>query len=105
IDARYNDGRVRTVGRVALASFTSEVNLTRMGGTLFQQTPLSGEAAIGFAGAGGRGSLQGSALESSNVDLSTEFVNLITDQRAYQATSRTITTADELLVETVNLKR
>lgn len=105
IDARYNDGRIRTVGRVALASFTSEVNLTRLGGTLFQQTPSSGEPAIGFAGAGGRGSLQGSALESSNVDLSTEFVKLITDQRAYQATSRTITTADELLVETVNLKR
>lgn len=103
--ASYDNGRQQTVGKVALASFRAETSLRRTGGTLFSATPSSGDPAIGFAGIGGRGTVQGGALERSNVDLSTEFVRLISDQRAYQATSRTVTTADELLVETVNLKR
>lgn len=103
--ARFDNGQTRTIARVALADFRSESGLARVGGTLFAHSPESGEPLIGFAGAGGRGGVKGSALEQSNVDLSTEFVRLITDQRAYQATSRTITTADELLAETVNLKR
>ncbi len=105
IIGKYDNGQQISVGRLALADFANESGLARAGGTMFEPTPESGEAVVGFAGAGGRGTLQGNALEQSNVDLSEEFVKLITDQRGYQAQSRTITTADELLAETVNLKR
>jgi flagellar hook protein FlgE len=103
--ARYDNGLSRLVGRVALADFRNESGLERAGGSVFAGTPESGDPLIGFAGAGGRGDIRGSSLEQSNVDLSTEFVKMIADQRAYQAASRTITTADELMSETVNLKR
>lgn len=101
----YDNGQEVTVGRIALANFANQAGLARQGGSLFTATAASGEPAIGFAGTGGRGGLRDSSLEQSNVDLSEEFVRLITDQRGYQAQSRTITTADELLSETVNLKR
>jgi flagellar hook protein FlgE len=103
--ARYDNGVERLLGRVALADFRNEGGLAGVGGSLFASSIESGNPLVGFAGVGGRGDVQGSALEQSNVDLSTEFVRMITDQRAYQAASRTITTADELLAETVNLKR
>ena len=60
---------------------------------------------VGTASTGGRGALAGGALEMSNVDLSSEFTNLIIAQRGFQANSRVITTSDELLQELVNLKR
>ena len=105
IVGEYDNGQQVTVGRLALADFANQTGLSRVGASIFLATPDSGEAVVGFAGAGGRGTLQGNQLEQSNVDLSEEFVKLITDQRGYQAQSRTITTADELLSETVNLKR
>lgn len=105
IEATYSNGETRTVARVAMADFQSEQGLQRMGSSLFQATDASGEALIGFANTGGRGTLSGSSLEQSNVDISNEFVRLINDQRAFQAATRTITTADELLAETINLKR
>ena len=105
IVGKYDNGQQITVGRLALADFANETGLARVGGTFFIPSPDSGDAVVGFAGTGGKGTLQGNALEQSNVDLSEEFVKLITDQRGYQAQSRTITTADELLSETVNLKR
>ena len=101
----YSNGHRKVVGRVAMADFRAQEDLERLGGTLFAQTAESGEAFIGFANTGGRGQIIGEALEQSNVDISTEFVRLIRDQRAYQAHTRIITTADELMVETVNLKR
>ena len=101
----YSNGFAKVVGRVALADFRAQEGLERLGGTLFKQTELSGEAFIGFANTGGRGQLIGESLEQSNIDISTEFVQLIRDQRHYQATTRIITTADELLLETVNIKR
>ena len=102
---KYDNDQQVTVGRLALADFSNQTGLNRVGGTYFTPSETSGEAVIGFAGSGGRGTLRGNALEQSNVELSEEFVKLITDQRGYQAQSRTITTADELLSETVNLKR
>ena len=101
----YSNGHAKTVGRVALGDFRAQEGLERLGGTLFRQTDISGEAFVGFANTGGRGEIIGEALEQANVDISTEFIRLITDQRAYQAHARTITTADELMVDTVNLKR
>ncbi|NJK88187.1 MAG: flagellar hook protein FlgE [Myxococcales bacterium] len=103
--ASYTNGQRVTLARVALADFRSPEGLMRTGNTMFRETTVSGEAFIGYANTGGRGEIRGGALEMSNVDLSTEFVRLINDQRAFQAASRTITTADELLAETINIKR
>ncbi len=105
ITAVYSNGHARVAGRVALADFRAQEELERVGGTLFLETRDSGEAFIGFANAGGRGQLVAQALEQSNTDISTEFVRLITDQRAYQATTRVITTSDEMMIETLNIKR
>ena len=101
----YSNGESRQMGQVAVADFRNEVGLQRIGSTMFAATPESGDAQIGYARTGGRGSVKGAALENSNVDLSSEFVTMITSQRAYQASTKTITTADEMTVETLNIKR
>jgi flagellar hook protein FlgE len=72
---------------------------------MFVETPSSGIAQVGTPNSGGRGSVTGGVLESSNVDLGTEFSNMIVTQRGFQANARSITTADTLLQETVNLVR
>ena len=69
------------------------------------ETVNSGQAQIGQAAQGGRGTLSGGTLEMSNVDLAAEFTNLIVAQRGFQANSRVITTSDEILQDLVNLKR
>lgn len=65
----------------------------------------SGEPALGVAGTGGRASVVGGALEQSNIDVSQQFVNLISHQRSFQASSKTITTADQMLQELMNITR
>jgi flagellar hook protein FlgE len=105
VEAGFSNGQTLQVARVALADFLNQEGLRQLGGNLFQETTDSGDAFIGFANSGGRGLITGGALEQANVDLSTEFVRLINDQRAFQAATRTITTADELLAEVVNLIR
>ena len=75
------------------------------GNNTFIETPSSGVAQVGAPGVGGRGTVSGGVLEGSNVDLATEFSNLIITQRGYQANARTITAADTLLQEVVNLVR
>jgi flagellar hook protein FlgE len=74
-------------------------------GNTFVTFASSGEPSIGTAGTGGRGSIAGSSLEQSNVDMAQEFVSLISAQRAYQANSRVITTSDELYQDSINMKR
>jgi flagellar hook protein FlgE len=101
----YSNGEEVALGRVALARFASNQGLENVGGNLFQATGMSGEPVVGAANNGGRGAIFGGALEQSNVDLAAEFVNLITAQRGYQANARTITTADQVYAETVNLKQ
>ncbi len=101
----FSNGLKQAVGRVALAVFANAPGLEKAGESMLRTTVNSGEAQIGAAGTGGRGGLQGGALEMSNVDLSQEFTNLIIAQRGFQAGSRVITTSDELLQELVNLKR
>jgi flagellar hook protein FlgE len=81
------------------------MGLEKAGGSLFRPTVNSGLANVGVAGSGGRGTLLGSTLEMSNVDLAREFTNLIIAQRGFQANSRVITASDELLQDLVNLKR
>lgn len=105
ITGAFSNGLKQVIGRIALASFTNPAGLEKAGGSLFRTTVNSGNPQLGAAGTGGRGSLAGGALEMSNVDLSSEFTNLIVAQRGFQANSRVITTSDEVLQELVNLKR
>ena len=105
ITGAFSNGMTRTLGSVALATFTNMSGLKREGDNAFVETPSSGLAQIGYPSSGGRGSILGGALESSNVDLGTEFSNMIITQRAYQANARSITTADTMLQEVVNLIR
>lgn len=105
ITGTFDNGRSRDLARVALATFDNVQGLERRGGNLWSRSPASGEPIVAGAGESGRGLVVASHLEASNVDLTQEFVNLIAAQRGFQASSRTITTVDQLLSETVNLKR
>ncbi len=105
INGVFTNGLTRVIGQVALATFSNVGGLSRSGGNTFVETPSSGVAQIGAPGTGGRGSISGGVLEGSNVDLGTEFSNMIITQRGYQANARTITAADTLLQEAVNLIR
>lgn len=101
----FTNGQTRTLGRVAVADFPAPDLLERVGGNLFGAMPAAGEPTIGMAGQGGRGAIVAGALEASNVDLAQEFVAMISAQRGFQANSKTITTADQLLNELIALKR
>jgi flagellar hook protein FlgE len=101
----FSNGTTRPVGRIALASFSNPTGLEKTGSSLYRATVNSGLVQVGVTGSGGRGTLSGSTLEMSNVDLAQEFTNLIIAQRGFQANSRVITASDELLQDLVNLKR
>lgn len=103
ITGSYTNGEEIVLGQVVLATFAAEAGLERMGSNMFRATTASGDPAVGAPGSGGRGDLYSYALESSNVELEDEFVNMITSQRGYQAAARVISTADETLQELVNL--
>jgi len=100
------DGNTRApLAQLALAAFPNYEGLQKYNGSTFTAFPSAGQPSIGVAGSGGRGSIAGASLESSNVDMAKEFINLIVAQRAFQANSRVITTSDELYQESINLKR
>lgn len=101
----YSNAMTSPLAQVALASFSNPGGLVKRGDTLFEQSANSGEAQIGDAGTGGRGTIAPGSLEMANVDLAQEFTNLVITQRGFQANSRIITTADEMLQDLVNLKR
>jgi flagellar hook protein FlgE len=92
-----------TAGYLSLATFANEPGLERMGGSLWAQTANSGTPLIGTPDSPGFGSTIGGELEMSNVDLATEMTNMITAERGYQANSRTITVADEMLNTLVSM--
>jgi flagellar hook protein FlgE len=93
----YTNGEQVEIGRVAVATFSGQGGLERIGNALFRAGLGAGDPAIGVAGTGGRGSISGNALEKSNVDLEGEFVSMITAQRSYQANSKVISTANDTL--------
>lgn len=101
----YTNGLTKAIAQVALASFSNPAGLLKGGESSFLESNNSGLRQIGEAGTGGRGDIAPSNLEMSNVDLSSEFTNMIITQRGFQANSRTITSSDEMLQELVNLKR
>jgi flagellar hook protein FlgE len=101
----YSNGLRQPIGQLALASFNNPGGLEKAGSSGFRVGVNSGVANVGVAGVGGRGVLNSGALEMSNVDLAEEFTGLIVAQRGFQATSRVITSSDEILQDRVNLKR
>jgi flagellar hook protein FlgE len=105
ITGSFSNGMKQTLGQIAMATFNNPAGLEKAGGTLFTVTTNSGGPQIGTAQTGGRGKLLSGQLEMSNVDLATEFTNLILAQRGFQANSKIISTSDEVLQEVVNLKR
>jgi flagellar hook protein FlgE len=103
ISASFSNGQTETIGQVAVASVTNPEGLTIDGGNNYQTSTSSGAASVGAPGAGGRGSIEDDTLEQSNVDISTEFANLIVAQRAFEANSKTVTTFDTVTQETINM--
>jgi flagellar hook protein FlgE len=93
------------VGKLALANFNNPKGLVKLGANRYGESQAAGLPNMGEAGTGGRGTVIGSALEQSNVDIAQEFTQMILAQRGYQANSKTITVSDELLVDTLQLKR
>jgi flagellar hook protein FlgE len=104
ISGAFSNGQVQTIGQIALANFANYQGLQLDGGNSYTPTLASGQPVIGTAGTGGRGTLTGGALELSNVDISTEFTNLIVVQRGFEANARMVTTFDSISSDTINLQ-
>ncbi|MFY0407018.1 flagellar hook-basal body complex protein [Solicola sp. PLA-1-18] len=105
ITGKFADGSQRSLAQVAVADFANPAGLEKIGSTSFRPSANSGGAQVGPPGTDRRGVLTAGSLEMSNVDLAQEFTNLIVAQRGFQASSRVITTSDQVLEELVNIKR
>ncbi len=101
----FSNGASRPLGQIAMAQFTNPAGLQRAGSNNFESTSNTGVPAIGRPGTGGRGSIGAGMLEGSNTDLAREFTNVVIAQRGFQASSRIISTADQMLEGLVNLIR
>jgi flagellar hook protein FlgE len=101
----FSNGRSFGLAQVGMAKFTNNEGLATEGGSVYVQTANSGDPIIGTAATAGRGFIQSSALEASNVDLSRALTQLIIIQRGYQANGKIITTSDTLLETLIGLKR
>jgi len=99
--AVFSNGQVRPVAQLAVASFNSQDGLSHLGGNAFGETPASGQPSIGVPGSGGRGEVIGGTLEQSNVDIASEFTDLIVAQRSFQANSKVITTISQTLQDLI----
>ncbi|MBP1607141.1 MAG: flgE [Acidobacteria bacterium] len=105
IQATFGAGQTVAVAKLALANFNNPKGLMKLGANKYGESEAAGLPNIGEAGTGGRGTLIGSALEQSNVDIAQEFTQMILAQRGYQANAKTITVSDELLADTLAIKR
>ena len=101
----FSNGTTRALGQLAMALFTNPSGLLRAGTNSFEVSSNSGIPIVGTPGTAGRGSIASGVLEASNTDLAREFTNVVIAQRGFQASSRVISTADEMLQDLVNLKR
>ena len=101
----FSNGFRRPLAQVALANFSNPGGLLKVGANGFSESAASGGAVVGAPGSAGRGRLVPGNLEMSNVDLSTEFTSMIMTQRGFQANTRVISAADEMLQDLVNLRR
>jgi len=102
--ARFTNGETKVLGQIALARFNNEQGLNPVGDTAWGETFASGQPNIGAPKTGALGAIQSSALEDSNVDLSSELVQLIIAQRDYQANAKTIETANQTTQTIINLR-
>ncbi len=117
ITGTFSNGVNQAVGQVAIAEFAAPDQLKRLGANLYAATPNdavgganqaaggSGDALVGKAGDAGRGTIAAGALEQSNVDITNQFVNMIAAQRDFEANSKTVTTADQMLNDLIQMKR
>ena len=105
VSAIFDNGVTRRIAQVAIATFSNPNGLKGVNGNAYRVTNESGTYSLKTPGGGGAGSIAPSTLEASTVDLSTEFTGLITTQRAYSASSKIITTADQMLEELLSIKR
>ena len=101
----YTNGQSRVIARVPLVAFNDPDKLQRLDGQAFMRTVESGEARVTDSASNGVGKLVTGSLERSNVDIASEFTKLIVAQRAYTANTRVVTTSDEMLQETLNMRR
>ncbi|MBI4239298.1 MAG: flagellar hook protein FlgE [Deltaproteobacteria bacterium] len=103
ITGNYSNGTTQTLGQVAIATFSDQQQLRRVGNNNFQETLNSGSPLIGAPGSSGKGTIVSSTLEQSNVDLANELIRMVIIQRGFQANSRTIATVNDLLAQLVTL--
>lgn len=103
--ARYSNGQQIVVGQLAMATILNPESMVAVGDNNFQLTARTAQPAVGLPGSGGRGAVLGGCIEASTADIAREFTNLIVFQRAYQASSKIITTVDQISQDTINLKQ
>lgn len=104
LQGRYSNGKTQNLGQIALVNFNNPNGLQQLGGNQWAETSDSGQPIPGTPGTGSLGAVQSGAVEESNVDLTSELVNMITQQRAYQANAQSIKTQDSVLQTLVNLR-
>ena len=105
VSALFDNSQVRNIAQVAVATFPNSDGLSAISGNAYGGTLQAGTMTLKVAGQGGAGKIDPSSLEASTVDLSSEFTELITTQKAYSASSKIITTADTMLDELINIIR
>jgi flagellar hook protein FlgE len=105
IQGIFSNGQTLALGQLALATFANQQGLVRNGSNEFLASLSSGTANIGAPNTGGRGTLAGGSLEQSNVDIATEFAQLILAERGYQANSRVVTTIDRVIQDAINMSQ
>ena len=101
----YSNGSTRTIGQIAMASFTNQGGLEKKGDNTYAESINSGMANVGESGIAGKGSMLAGTLEMSNVDLTEQLTDMIVTQRGFQSNAKTIQTADTLLETVLSLKR
>jgi flagellar hook protein FlgE len=105
VSALFDNSQVRKIAQVAIATFPNADGLAPISGNAYRGALAAGQMTLKTAGNGGAGKIASSSLEASTVDLSSEFTGLITTQKAYSASSKIITTADQMLDELINIIR
>ena len=104
VSARFSNGQTKALGQLALADFENAQGLKNIGNTMWVETAQSGQVIRGAAGSGDFGSVQSGALEDSNVDLTSQLVNMIKAQRNYQANAQSISTDDKMTQTILNIR-
>ncbi|MGA3347768.1 MAG: flagellar hook protein FlgE [Candidatus Sulfotelmatobacter sp.] len=105
ITGSFSNGKTQALGELALANFANVDGLQLDGSTDYSPTLASGPAVVGVPGTGGLGTVSGGSLELSNVDIATEFANLIIAQRGFEADAKAVTTFDQITQDTIALKQ